>query len=110
MIWLDAQLSPHLAPWIKANFAIDCKHVIDIELREANDYEIFFAAKAVNVIILTKDADFLELLLRHKAPPKILWLTCGNTSTKRLGMLLRNQLRIALDMLESGEDLVEITD
>ncbi len=110
MIWLDAQLSPHLAPWIKANFPIDCMHVRDLDFREADDLQIFFAAKTTNVIILTKDADFLELLLRHKAPPKILWLTCGNTSTKRLGFLLRNQLQTALDILDSGEDLVEITD
>lgn len=110
MIWLDAQLSPHLAPWIKANFAMNCKHVRELDLREADDLDIFFAAKTADVIILTKDADFLELLLRHKAPPKILWLTCGNTSTKRVGMLLRNQLQIALDLLKSGEDLVEITD
>jgi len=40
IIWLDAQLSPQLAGWMEATFGIQCRHVRDLDLREAQDPEI----------------------------------------------------------------------
>lgn len=61
-----------------------------------------------NVIVITKDRDFVELLFRYKSPPKVIWLTCGNTSKRSLMDILKVQLPIALSILEDTEDLVEI--
>ena len=108
MIWLDAQLPPSLAAWIRDNFKVDCLPVRDIGLHDAADFDIFQQAKAENVIVMTKDKDFTELLYVHKAPPKIIWLTCGNTSKEQLKHILTSQLNKALRILESGNDLVEI--
>jgi predicted nuclease of predicted toxin-antitoxin system len=58
---------------------------------------------------LTKDADFSQLLAQHGPPPKILWLTCGNTSNENVCRILSSALAAALKMLESGEAIVEIT-
>ena len=57
---------------------------------------------------MSKDKDFIDLLYVHHAPPKIIWLTCGNTSKQRLKEIMALHLRHALDILESGSDLVEI--
>ena len=80
----------------------------DIGLRGAADFDIFQQAKAENVIVMTKDKDFIELLYVHKAPPKVIWLTCGNTSKEQLKRILTSHLNKALRILESGNDLVEI--
>ena len=39
ILWLDAHISPQLAPWIHDTFGIDVIHVRDLGLREAEDPE-----------------------------------------------------------------------
>ena len=107
-IWVDAHLSPGIARWISATFAISAQPLREVGLRDAEDDEIFAAARAGGLIILTKDADFILLLERNGSPPKIIWLTCGNTSDAALRELLYRQLTTALDLLNGGDDLVEI--
>ena len=107
-IWVDAQLSPRTARWISEQFSFESKALRDFGLRDAEDYEIFEAARKSDALILTKDADFLHLLERYGSPPKVLWLTCGNTSEVALQQLLAKHLLSALGILESGESLVEI--
>jgi predicted nuclease of predicted toxin-antitoxin system len=107
-IWVDAQLSPRTAGWISDQFSFESKALRDLGLRDAEDYGIFEAARKSGTVILTKDADFLHLLERYGSPPKVLWLTCGNTSEAALQQLLGKHLDSAIDLLESGESLVEI--
>lgn len=109
-LWLDAQLSPLLAAWISWHFPVVAIPLRELGLRDAEDTEIFVAAKAANVVVITKDADFLRLLDIHGPPPQIVWLTCGNTSNARLQELLTATLAAALDLLAAGEPLVEIGD
>lgn len=109
-LWIDAQLSPALANWITENFAsIEATAVRDLGLREAEDPVIFFSAREADATVMTKDSDFLELQKRHGAPPKIIWVTCGNTSNAKLKAILLISLQQAIALLESGETLVEIT-
>lgn len=108
MIWLDAQLPPALAHWIEKSFNEPCRPVRLLGLRDASDLAIFKKAKIENVIVMTKDKDFIELLYIHKAPPKVIWLTCGNTSKTALKELLTLHLENALSILQKGEDLIEI--
>lgn len=108
MLWLDAQISPHLATWITDTLGVPATAVRDLGLRDAKDIDIFQAARAAHAIILTKDADFAHLLVQHGPPPKVLWLTCGNTSNEHLRRILRSSLKSALDMLDSGETIVEL--
>ena len=95
-LWLDAQLSPALAPWIQANFPLACFAVRDVGLRDATDLEIFMEARKQNAIVISKDADFVNLLTQHKSPPRIIWLTCGNTSNERLKEIFTQHLQTAL--------------
>jgi len=62
------------------------------------------------VIVMSKDSDFLNLLDRHGPPPKVIWVTCGNTSNQRMRTILRQTLLPAVEMLEGSEIIVEIGD
>lgn len=90
-----------------STFQIECFPLRELGLRDAQDAEIFERARSENVIVITKDKDFADLVLRNGAPPKILWLRCGNTSEDKLKEILTDHLKKALELLES-EDLVEI--
>jgi predicted nuclease of predicted toxin-antitoxin system len=107
-IWLDAHLSPSLASWLTATFHIVAVPVRDLGLREAQDSPIFVAAKAAGVVVMTKDADFAEMVERLGSPPQVLWLRCGNTSKVALRDVLTRELPTALLRLTAGEPLIEI--
>ena len=107
-IWVDAQLSPRLARWNADNFQVEAMPLRDLGLRDAEDEEIFAAARIAGAIILTKDSDFVHLLERNGSPPRVLWLTCGNTSEAALQQILSRNLSTALSFLADGENLVEI--
>lgn len=84
-IWIDAHLSQALAAWINRTYDdINAQSVRAVGLRDAEDEEIFQAARDANVIVMSKDNDFLNLLDRHGPPPKVIWVTCGNTSNQRM--------------------------
>ncbi len=108
-LWLDAQLPPALAGWISGQFDINAVAVRDLGLRDAGDMEIFTAARKANAVVLTKDADFPFLLAQNGAPPKVVWLTCGNTSNDNLKCILIGKLPAVLKLLNAGEEIVEIT-
>jgi predicted nuclease of predicted toxin-antitoxin system len=108
-IWVDAHLPPAIATWITSTFGITALALRDIDLRDAEDPEIFEAAKAQGVIFMTKDSDFVDLVDRLGAPPQIIWLTCGNTSNARLREILSATLPAALELLRADEALVEIS-
>ena len=108
IIWIDAHLSPAIAVWITSTFGITAIALRDIGLRDAEDPEIFETAKAEGVVLMTKDSDFVDLANRFGAPPKIIWLRCGNTSNAQLQNILRSTLLDSLKLLRSGEVLVEI--
>lgn len=109
IIWVDAHLSPAIATWITSTFGVEAIALRDLGLRDAEDTEIFEAAKAQEAIVITKDSDFVDLVDRLGAPPQIIWLTCGNTSNARLREILRETLSRAIELLVAGEILVEIS-
>jgi predicted nuclease of predicted toxin-antitoxin system len=80
----------------------------DLGLRDAEDGVIYQAAKVANVVVLTKDADFAELVERLGPPPQVLWLRCGNSSNAALRALLTAELPEAMRLLNTGEAMVEL--
>jgi predicted nuclease of predicted toxin-antitoxin system len=109
VIWIDAQLSPVIAEFVSAEFHVPSIALRDLGLRDATDEIIFTEAKRVNAIVMTKDEDFSILLSRYGPPPKIIWITCGNTSNEHLMTILRRVLKSALSLLESEAEIVEIS-
>jgi predicted nuclease of predicted toxin-antitoxin system len=110
IIWVDAQLSPALAPWLTREFSVQAVSVRQLGLRGAKDRAIFNAAREANVVVMTKDADFPLLLQQLGPPPAVIWVRCGNTSNAYLRQLLRQAFPTAMAMIDAGEALVEIVD
>lgn len=110
-LWIDAQLSPAIAAWINRTFDdIEAESVRALGLLDATDMEIFEEAKKADVIVLSKDDDFIQLIEQMGTPPKLIWVTCGNTSNARMREILSTTLPKAKELLESGENIVEISD
>jgi predicted nuclease of predicted toxin-antitoxin system len=108
IIWVDAQLSPAIATWLTSTFGVHSIAVRDLGLREATDREIFLAARNASAVVMSKDGDFLRLFNEFGPPPRIIWLTCGNTSNAHLKKILAKALPRALGLLESGQPFVEV--
>jgi len=84
----------------------------EIGLRDAEDVEIFMAARrdcGAEAVVISKDSDFVELVMRHGAPPKLLWVTCGNLTNARLKQVFERTFSDAVALLQSGEVIVEIS-
>lgn len=110
-IWIDAQLSPAIAAWIDRTYEdIEAESVRSLGLRDALDHEIFQQARQQDVVVMSKDNDFLRLIEHHGPPPQIIWITCGNTSNARMRQILSKTLLKAKELLERGEAVVEISD
>jgi predicted nuclease of predicted toxin-antitoxin system len=109
-IWLDNQLPPALAAWMRAALALDCTPVRELNLQRVSDHEIFMSAREARAIVMTKDGDFVELLERHGPPPQVILVTCGNTSNTQLRRLVSVAWPVLRPMLERGEALVELGD
>jgi predicted nuclease of predicted toxin-antitoxin system len=108
-IWVDAQLPPTLASWLNITLELEASSLRDLGLRDARDIEIFEAARVANAVIMTKDSDFIDLVCRLGIPPRVIWLTCGNVTNRNLRQLLSKTLTNALDKLQQGEIIVEIS-
>lgn len=106
---IDAQLSPHLAKWLSEQFSVDAFSVSFLKMLTSTDLEIFNFAKKEQAIVITKDEDFVQLLYRYGSPPKIIWLTCGNTTNENLKVIFKKNFTETLVQLQSV-DLVEISD
>lgn len=63
IIWLDAQLSPTLAPWIETTFSVSTVALRDIGLRDAMDEDIFRAAKVAGAVVMPKIVTFYGYLI-----------------------------------------------
>ena len=104
-----SRLPPSLCDWLNTEFGIEAEAVRSVGLLDAEDEEIFAAARSAGVVVMSKDADFARLVERHGPPPQIVWITCGNTSNRELRRTLKATLHEARELLEAGEPLVEVS-
>lgn len=109
-VWLDAHLSPAIASWLSTEFDVDASPIRSENYLSAEDREIFLAAREAGAVMMTKDVDFVRLVEGEGPPPQVIWLTCGKTSNQALRRILRDTLQAALQLLDQGEALVEISD
>lgn len=107
-VWVDAQLPPALARWLASDYGVDAAHVLDLGLLTATDSLIFDRARSAGVVVITRDADFVQLLERRGPPPRVVWLNARNPSKARLREVLHEHWPRVADLLAAGEALVEI--
>jgi predicted nuclease of predicted toxin-antitoxin system len=43
-------------------------------------------------------------------PPQLIWIICGNTSNLKMRAILEKSLEKAMELIRSGEPIVEISD
>jgi predicted nuclease of predicted toxin-antitoxin system len=106
---LDANISWRLTSVLKQHFS-DCLHVDNIGLSvPAKDSEIWTYAKENDLIIVTNDEDFIDLVNLKGFPPKVVLLKVGNQSRlfiMNLLILRKNEIQALYDSKEHG--LLEI--
>jgi predicted nuclease of predicted toxin-antitoxin system len=107
---LDENLSPRLVPLL-ASLYPGSSHVHAAGLSSASDLDIWNFAAANGLTIVTKDRDFQEFSLDLGHPPKVIAITAGNCSTRRVETMLRSQaIRISQFVAGDLRSLLIITD
>ena len=106
-VWVDAQLPPVLASWLK-QLDVNATHVVDLGMLGATDAHIFAAAREAGTIVITKDEDFLRLLERQGPPPQVVWITLGNVRNARLREVIEQHWPSVAAQIAAGEPLVEL--
>lgn len=108
--WIDANLPPRLATWLMEHFQVEAYHISELFELNATDAEIFKKAKASNnVVIITKDEDFADMVLREKYPPYIVWITLGNISNAELNKTIIDFFEEAvIKLIESDFGVIEM--
>lgn len=65
--------------------------VRELGLERATDRVIWEYARSHGYVVVSQDADFANLTAYLGAPPKVVWLRCGNRPTAVIERLLRAQ-------------------
>ncbi len=99
----DQNISPKIVRQLESDFP-DSKQVRHVGLENASDVMIFDYAKSHGYVVVTFDADFVDLNVVRGIPPKIIWLKTGNLTTKSISELLKNNISAIHDFLESEEE------
>ncbi len=102
---VDAQLPPGLCRWLVAR-GHEADHVNDLELGSAADTRIADYAVANDLILVSKDDDFLRLRLPDRFV--LLWLRCGNTTNPALAHWLDLRWPRVEVLLAAGERIIEL--
>jgi len=74
---IDANLPYYFSLWNNEDYV----HVIDID-PHMKDSEIWKYAKENGLTIVTKDADFSDLVLLNNPPPRVIHIKLGNMKMK----------------------------
>jgi len=83
--------------------------VRNVGLREAEDESIWNYAETHRMVIITKDEDFAERVVRSSSGPAVVWLRIGNCSNRALLEWLVPLLPGIVERIELGDRLVEVS-
>jgi len=105
---VDAQLSNALSDFIKSK-GIDSIHTLELpDKNKTQDGYIIRLATDEQLIVITKDADFLESYVLRKEPPKLLLIRTGNISNSELINLFDKHIGLILRLF-STHSLIEVS-
>lgn len=80
---IDVNLPRYFSIWTGEEY----EHVVNID-DEMKDSEIWQYAKEHNLTIVTKDADFSEMILLNDPPPRVIHVKIGNMKMKQIHQVL----------------------
>jgi predicted nuclease of predicted toxin-antitoxin system len=75
---------------------------------DADDRDVALAANRLDAVLITKDADFLDLKARGGLRGALVWLRCGNMSNRRTAQILLPAVPGIVATIAAGESVVEI--
>jgi predicted nuclease of predicted toxin-antitoxin system len=105
---LDQNLSYRLLARLEEVFP-GSSQIHRLGMEHADDIAIWHFARENGFTIVTKDSDFYERSLVHGFPPQVIWLKCGNLSTRQLEeILLRSAGAISSFIREGRAACLEI--
>ncbi len=105
---LDQNLSHRLLGELDDQFP-GSLHVRFLGLAESNDLDIWNYAIAHELTIVTQDSDYSDWNKLRGAPPKIVWIRCGNASVIEIGRKLREAASRILTLESDPEvEIVEV--
>lgn len=92
-VLVDAQLPKHLARWLAHEAGYDALHTLDLpEANHTPDGSINELSVRESRVVITKDADFVNIFILHGRPHKLLLVSTGNITTTELVALFRQHL------------------
>jgi predicted nuclease of predicted toxin-antitoxin system len=104
----DQNISPKIVRQLSEVFP-GSTQVRFVGLEDASDFEIFLFAKENHFTIVSFDSDYVDLNVIKGFPPKIIWLKTGNLTTHSIAILLKNNLELIREFLNSdSEEILEI--
>jgi len=84
-------------------------HVHLLGMDQADDLAIWNYALKHNLVIVTQDSDYPDWNKLRGAPPKIVWLRCGNASVELIHQKIRHAAgRIKIMDSDPSVEVVEV--
>lgn len=104
---VDNQLPAALARCIESK-GCQAKHVLEIGLAEASDMQILRFAESEGYVLISKDEDFLHLILRSAVTANLVWVRIGNCRKQHLLEAFDRAWCRLVERINSGERIVEL--
>ena len=102
---IDAQLPPELCGWL-AERGHEAVHVSALADEPLRDRQIADYADAEQLVVISKDEDFVEL--RQPDRFVLLWLRCGNVSNLNLREWLGGEWEAVEERLKAGARFITL--
>jgi predicted nuclease of predicted toxin-antitoxin system len=104
---VDNQLPAALAHFLTSR-GHDAQHVLDLQMDEADDPDIWKYAASQDRALVSKDEDFLHLANRPGATGTFVWVRLGNCRKQVLLAAFERALPALVTALEEGLRVVEV--
>jgi len=104
---VDNQLPAALAHWVRGE-GYHAEHVIEIEMAQVSDELIWDYAIKNEMVILTKDEDFVNLVLLRLETTPVVWIRIGNCRKAALLEKIQEAWEKLISKLEEGDQLIEV--
>ena len=79
------------------------QHVRTAALDRAADSKIWEYATIHGFCIITQDSDFTERSRLYGAPPKVVWLRCGNSTPQQVESILRRNAVLITELIRDSD-------
>ncbi len=99
---LDENLSESIAGRVRVAFP-DTEHVRRVLGSGRPDAAVWSYAKSAGRTLVTLDADFQILSVKHGAPPKLIWIAAHNASNPEIAHLLIDRCDAIIAFGQSAE-------